>query len=59
MDSNDMFDDFGTFQVFTKSGTLDPLFITEILKKLQEIQRHFKRYYFIYISILDFQTFGN
>ena len=33
MNSNNMFDDFGTFQVLNKFGPWDALFITEILQQ--------------------------
>ena len=36
MDSNNMFDMIGTFQIFAKYWPLDPLFITEVICTNQE-----------------------
>ena len=54
MDSNIIVDIFRKFQMLTKFGTLDPLFIAEILQRIQENTKSFWKYY-LYTS----QDFGH
>ena len=58
MVSNIMFDIFGTFQMSTKSGTLDPFFITETLQQIQEYTNSFQNMFSDYGN-LKFQNVGN
>ena len=55
MDSGDLLNIFGTSRIFTKSGPLDPVFITETLQKTQEqIPTHLKHIISVHLKILDF-----
>ena len=60
MDSNNVFVMFGTFKSLTKYGPLDPLFIAEVLYKIQEqIPNHFEHIIFAYINMLGIQKSEN
>ena len=53
MDSNIMFDSFGTFQMFTKFGTL----FKNTSKYKSTPQAIFNKYYFSYLTLLEIQNF--
>ena len=56
MDSDHFSNIFGTFHVVKKFGTFQPLFIADIFQKMQEQhQLIFKKYYFAYLKIPNFQ----
>ena len=60
MDSNLLFDIFKNFQISTKSGPVDPLFIAEVLWKIQETsQVIFKNIIFVNMRTVDIAIFGN
>ena len=44
---------FGNFQISTKFGTLDPLFIAEILKRIQEASMNIKNVILVDLSIFE------
>ena len=46
--SNIFWDSFRTSKISTKSGPLDPLFITKTLQQIQEKTNHFEKHYFYY-----------
>ena len=51
MDCNILLDIFGTSKISTKSGPLDPLFITEYVTEYKQIQHYFEYIMFAYINI--------